>query len=126
MEIETITASYTYKVNHALYGGAAYESSDHFVSLNATLEAGEDPLEATKDLQKTAKELVIKEVGRTITGFSGGQPQQDFEKLLYNTAAQRPIDEDLYTAKRSAWQQWIYDVVRRGTNTNKSDNRPKK
>ena len=125
MEIETITTSYTRKISHALYGGGQYESSDHFVSLSAVLETGEDPIEAHAQLQATAKELVEKSITEEIEGFQGGSvPPAEFFKFLYDYVAGRLTDPEQFDETRkklSPAYRNVIEIIRKARATRKRD-----
>lgn len=120
MEIETITASYTRKINHGLYGGGQYESSDHFCSMSATLEVGEDPTKAHQELKTACMEMVNNAVLDEITSFSGGIPADQFYTYLRDLVARRPIDGETYQKCNKA-QQAILQAAKRGLQMNKRD-----
>lgn len=120
MEVETITSSYTRKLNHALYGGGDYESSDHFVSMTANLEAGEDPTAAYKELNKACEELINEAVEDEITSFTGGVPAAKFYQYLRDLVARRPIEAETYQACNSR-QKAILQAAKRGLQMNKRD-----
>lgn len=119
-EIDTVTSSYSRKVNHALYGGGNYESSDHFVSMTATLEPNEDPIQAEKGLHQTCKEMVTNHVLEEITTFSGGVQTEQFYTYLRDLVARRPIDGEVYY-KCNKMQQDILQAAKKGIQMNKRD-----
>lgn len=121
MELTNITASYTRKLNHALYGGGNYESSDHFVSLSAELEDGEDVLKAHKELKNACEQMVTTAIEDEITSFSGGTTADDFYTYIRDMVARRPIDGDFYEECNQR-QKAILQAVKRGLQMNKRDN----
>lgn len=120
MENLEIVVSYSRKINHALYGGNSYESSDHFCSLKNVIDHEIDPKQAHEELAQLAEELVNARVDAEIAGFQGGIPQQDFETWMYDYVAGRPIDGEVYY-KMSKYQQRLIQVIKRGKATAKRD-----
>ena len=120
MEIETITSSYTRKLNHSLYGGGQYESSDHFCSMSASLEVGEDITTAHSTLKQACMELVNNAVFDEITSFAGGLPADQFYTYLRDLVARRPIDGETYQKCNKA-QQAILQAAKRGLQMHKRD-----
>jgi len=113
MEITNITASYSRKLNHSIYGGVQYESSDHFCSLSADVEIGEDVLAAQKELASLCKTLIEKDIESEIVSFAGGVPPDDFYEYLRNLVARRPIDAETYE-RCSTRQKMILQAAKRG------------
>lgn len=120
MEITNITVSYSRKLNHAYYGGGQYEMSDHFVSLSADVEIGEDVIEAQKQLKEACREMIQKDVEDEITGLSGGLPWDEFELYLRDMVARRPITEEPYNRANKS-QKMILQAAKRGLQMNKRD-----
>lgn len=120
MEIETITASYSQKLNHALYGGGQYENSDHFVSLTASLETGEDVLTAHRELTAIAREMVIKDIENELTSFQSGITADKFYTYIRDLVANRPIDGETYMACNQR-QKAILQAIKRGKQMGKRD-----
>lgn len=121
MEIETITSSYTRKINHSLYGGGAYESSDHFCSMSASVEVGEDVQKAEKELHTMCMEMVNNHVLDEVSSFAGGITADKFYTYIRDMVARRPIDGEVYQACNKA-QKAILQAVKRGLQMNKRDN----
>ena len=123
MELETVTVSYTRKLNHALYGGAQYESSDFFISLNAQIPP-ETPLGGiVSDLQGKAKELVEKATSVEITALQSGLPQSDYETSIRDYVAGRPIGPEPYE-RANAEQQAVLQAIKRGVQMGRRDKKP--
>jgi hypothetical protein len=122
MEINTITTSYSRKINHALYGGGQYESSDHFCSLSAELEVGEDPVVAHKQLAESCRVLVESSLDSEITSFAGGLNAEDFYDYLRDLVARRPIDGEVYY-RCNKRQQAVLQAAKRGLQMSKRDDR---
>lgn len=120
MQLETITASYTRKLNHGLYGGGQYESSDHFCSMSATLDDNDIPQNAYQELHQACKEQVEKAVYDEITSFSGGIPADVFYTYLRDLVARRPIDAETYQ-KCNNTQKAILQAAKKGIQMNKRD-----
>lgn len=121
MEIETITTSHSQKLNNALYGGGQYEMSDHFVSLTASVEVGEDVKEAHRQLTAACKEMVQEDIENTIMSFSGGLTAEKFYNYLRDLVARRPVDADTYQACNTR-QKAILQAAKRGLQMGKRDN----
>lgn len=120
MELETITASHSQKLNNALYGGGQYEMTDHFVSLTASLEVGEDVKDAHKQLTAACREMVQTDIENTIMSFSGGIGAEKFYTYIRDLVAKRPVDADTYAAC-NARQKAILQAIKRGLQMNKRD-----
>ena len=120
MEITSITASFSQKVNNALYGGGSYEMSDHFVSLSADLEIGEDVIASHNDLMKSCREMVQTDIENTITSFAGGITPEKFYTYIRDLTARRPIDGETYQECNGS-QKAILQAIKRGLQMNKRD-----
>lgn len=121
MQITNITASYSRKLNHEYYGGGKFESSDHFVSLAAELDDGEDIITAQKELKAACREMIEQDVADEITGLTGGLPWATFETYLRDLVARRPIDPETYN-QANKQQKMILQAAKRGIQMNKRDN----
>lgn len=121
MEIETITVSHSQKLNNTLYGGGDYEMSDHFVSLTAALEIGEDMVQAHKELSKACRELVQKDLEDSITSFQGGITAEKFYTYIRDLVSRRPIDGETYFECNSR-QKATLQAIKRGLQMEKRDN----
>jgi hypothetical protein len=117
-----VAVSYSRKLNHALYGGNDYESSDFFVSLKLEIEDEEDPKPLHDDLHNTCKEMVDSAVEREIMGFQGGIPASEFKQFMYDYVAGRAIDGERYYSM-SKYQQDLIQTIKRGKATLKRDER---
>ena len=93
MEIDTLTASTSRKINHAIYGGEQFESSDHFVSLSASLEDGEDVVKAHRELMLMCKEMANKSVADEILKLQAGIPWSAFMEVLKTYRLKKTISE---------------------------------
>ena len=107
MEIETVTASTSRKINHAIYGGEQFESSDHFVSLSATLEDGEDVTKAHKELMLICKEMANTSVAEEVLKLQGGLAWDAFFLILKEYRLKKTIDESEFD-KMNRLQKKIY------------------
>lgn len=122
MEISNITASYSRKINHALYGGGQYESSDHFCSLSGEVEIGEDIVASQKQLFELCKTMVETSIEGEISSFAGGLAPEDFYEFLRDLVARRPIDVELYY-RCNRRQQAILQAAKRGLQMAKRDDK---
>jgi len=121
MELETITISKSQKLNNALYGGGQYEMTDHFVSLSASLEVGENLIEAHKELAFMVSDLLEKDMEDTITSFQGGITAEKFYTYIRDLSARRPVDAETYNACNTR-QKAILQAIKRGLQMNTRDN----
>lgn len=121
MEITNITVSKTQKLNHALYNGGNYESSDHFVSLTAEVLENEDVLQKEKALREIATEMLQKALEDEITSFQGGLTAEKFYDYIRDFTANRPIDAETYE-KANTRQKAILQAIKRGKQMLKRDN----
>jgi hypothetical protein len=78
MEIETITASHSRKIQHEHYGGQKFEGTDHFCSMSASVEIGEDVKEVHRELMLACREMVNTSVAHDILKIQGGLGWTDF------------------------------------------------
>ena len=120
MEITTITASFSQKLNNALYNGGNFEMSDHFVSLTADLEVNEDPVTAHKNLMAACREMVQMDIEDTITSFQGGIDAERFYTYIRDLTARRPVDGETYAACNRR-QKAILQAIKRGLQMEKRD-----
>ena len=81
-QITQITVSTSRKLNHAVYGASDYESSDHFVSLGAEVNVGDNIVELHSELTELARELNNKALSRAILKIQGGYSWVDYLELL--------------------------------------------
>jgi len=102
MEIESITASHSRKINHAIYGGEQFESSDHFVSMSASVETGEDLTEAHRELMLACKEMTGVSVANEILKMQGGKPWTEFmEQIRQYRLGNLELTDDVF----QTWNQ---------------------
>lgn len=76
-----VSASYTRKINHDMYGGFPYENSEFFCSIRRQCEKGKEA-EAYRELVALAKEEVVKATASEIQGMMGGLPAKEFQRML--------------------------------------------
>ena len=76
-----ITASYSRKLNHALYGGGDYENSDHFCSMKTETE---EPEEAYIELYNACVDSVTKSIAMEIASWTGDLSQTDTLEWIKN------------------------------------------
>lgn len=112
MEIINITQSYSRKINHAIYGGNQFESSDHFVSLSAEVELGEDVVEVSKNLKEACELIVTRSIEDEISKMEGGIPAQEFESEMYNLVAGRGMDSNKYNSMSQRQKSYIQIIKR--------------
>lgn len=114
MEITNITASASRKINHALYGGEQFESSDHFASLSAAVEEGEDILQAHRELMMACKEMVNTSVSNEILKMQGGIPWNTFMELLKEYRLKRNLNTDMseHAQKMTTLQKSILNEMK--------------
>ena len=75
-----VTASYTRKINHALYGGGDYENSDHFCSMKTETEA--DPSQVYEELHSACVDNVNHSIAKEVANFTEGMTPRKFVELL--------------------------------------------
>ena len=78
-----ITASYSRKLNHALYGGGDYENSDHFCSMKTETEEPED--DSTED---TTMDNFLRMAGSRVAN----REMESFKKQTRNKSGQELND----------------------------------
>ena len=126
MIVTNITKSYSYKLNHSLYGGHQYESSDHFCSLSAEVDESEDLMECSKHLALACEDIVFGSVENQIASFQGGIPVKEFEQFMYDYVAGRVTNPEVFDETRrrlSPSQAKSIDIIRRAKATKKRDNK---
>lgn len=113
MKVDSITASYSRKINHDLYGGGAYESSDHFCSMSAVLDDDENAVDVHRQLFTAAKELVGNSVGEEILKIQPGKSWDKFITLLrdYRLGKLELNDEEYLTWSRD--QRSVYEEFKK-------------
>lgn len=114
MEITNITVSTSKKINHAVYGGEQYESSDHFASLSAAVEDGEDLLQAHRDLMMACKEMVNTSVSNEILKMQGGIPWGTFMEIIKEYRLKRNLNADMseHSQKMTMLQKSILNEMK--------------
>lgn len=120
MEITNITVSSSQKINHELYGGGAYESSDYFVSLVAEVDSNEDVTNVHKELKQATNDLIQTAIEDKISTFNGGVKSEVFYSYLRDLTARRPIDAETYN-DCSVTQKRILQAVKKGIAMHKRD-----
>jgi hypothetical protein len=113
MELTSITVSTSRKVNHSLYGGEQYESSDNFVSLTAEVETGANLIESHRELMLTAKELNNTAVAHDILKLQGGYSWTDFFGLLRDYRLGKLQLTDEVTLKMNQTQKSILEEMKK-------------
>lgn len=94
MEITSITVSTSKKINHAVYGGVQYESSDHFASLSADLDIDEDVTTVHRELMMAVRELVNTSASQEILKMQGGISWEKFFEVMRKYRLNRVLDGD--------------------------------
>ena len=114
MEITNITVSSSKKINHGIYGGGQYESSDHFASLSADVETNEDVLQAHRELMMACKEMVNTSVGNEILKMQGGIPWTNFMEIVREYRLKRNLSADMseQTQKMTMLQRSIINEMK--------------
>lgn len=120
MEITNITVSYSRKINHALYGGGQYESSDHFISLAAEIGSDDDLLAVHDELRTACQERVEIAVLDELTSFQGGITADRFFNYIRDLVANRPIDSETYQECNKS-QKAVLQAIKRGKQMKKRD-----
>lgn len=115
-----VRASYTRKLNHELYGGNSFESSDFHASLELDIPDEEDPSKTYAELYETLKDSVKDAVDKEIMNFQGGIPIQDFKKWVYDYVANRKVEGQIYETM-SPFQKDIIQVIKRGKKAKQGD-----
>jgi len=108
-----IVSSYTRKLNHALYGGNQFESSDFFCSLKITVDDEEDPKEAYHDLQNTCRNMVEDAVEKEILQISGGLPKLEWDAWLTGVVNQKHWGDVETYNRMSPYQKNIAQMLKR-------------
>ena len=54
-----VCRSFSYKLNHELYGGPRYENSDYFASRKSTVPLGDDAAESERIYQECRAEVML-------------------------------------------------------------------
>ncbi|MFZ2523673.1 MAG: hypothetical protein WAW92_04800 [Minisyncoccia bacterium] len=112
MQVLNITQSYSRKINHAIYGGNQFESSDHFVSLSAEVETGEDIVEVSDQLKKACELIVSRSIEDEISKMEGGISAKEFEDEMYNLVAGRGMDSNKYNSMSQRQKSYIQIIKR--------------
>jgi hypothetical protein len=107
-----IAVSYTRKLNHALYGGNQYESSDFFCSLKMEIPDDEDPKGCHADLSATVKQMVENAVENEILDISGGLSPIEWNQWLQNALQKRWGDVETYNSM-SPYQKNIAQMLKK-------------
>lgn len=76
-----VTATYTRKINHDLYGGFPYENSEFFCSIRREVDAGKEA-DMFRELSALAKDEVIRVVADEISGLAGGLLPKEYREVL--------------------------------------------
>jgi len=114
MEITSLTVSTSKKINHAVYGGEQYESSDHFASLSADLEEGEDLITAHRHLMEACRELVNTSASQEILKMQGGISWERFFEVARKYRLNRVLDGDssIESQKMNQLQRQIMNEIK--------------
>ena len=113
MEIETITASHSRKIQHQHYGGKEYEGSDHFCSMSASVETGEDIAEAHRELMMGCREMVNTSMAYDILKIQGGMGWSDFMAQLRDyRLGKLELNDDIFHSWTEQ-QKAIYEEMKK-------------
>jgi hypothetical protein len=107
-----IAVSYTRKLNHALYGGNQYESSDFFCSLKMEIPDDEDPKGIHDDLSQTCKSMVENAIENEVLDISGGLSPQEWSQWLTNALQKKWGDVETYNSM-SPYQKNIAQMLKK-------------
>lgn len=121
MEVTTITASYSRKINHEIYGGGRFESSDRFVSLSAEVHDMDSIVDVYAQLRTACEDMVNESLAADMASFGGGLTPQEFNDYLQALVARRPIDAETYQ-RANANQKAILQAAKRGLKMEQRDN----
>lgn len=112
-----MVVSYARKINHDLYGGSPYESSDHFCSLKSVIDVLDEKSikEAHEELSQTAQELVQARVEMEMMDMTAGLSKREFNEFLDAYLENRAVSVETYN-KMSVYQKGIIQVVKRSKN----------
>lgn len=111
-ETMEITASYSRKLNHKVYGGQEYESSDHFCSAKIEVSDEEDPQKVYNDLHEQCQLGVMQSMRNEITGIAGGLQVKVFNAWLDNYLANKNVSADEYASMSTAQKEIIQAIKR--------------
>lgn len=117
-----IAVSYSRKLNHALYGGNNFESSDFFCSLKLELEDETDPKGVHDDLSKNCKEMVDQAVEREILEINGGLPKVEWDSWLTTVINGKGWGTSTQYERMSAYQRNIAQMLKRAASRAKYKN----
>lgn len=112
-----IAVSYTRKLNHALYGGNQFESSDFFCSMKLDVPDDEDPSKAYADLQGVCKTTVDDAVEKEILGIGGGLTPVEWNAWLQGALKKQWGDVETYN-KMSPYQKNIAQMLKKAYKRN--------
>lgn len=112
MTLESITASYSRKIQYEHYGGSKFEGSDHFCSMSASLDEGEDPTEAHRELMLACREMANTSASYDILKIQGGVQWQEFIAVLRSIRLGEGLDETVYNSWNEL-QKSIYNEFKK-------------
>lgn len=104
-----ITTSYSRKLNHDLYGGNPYESSDFFCSITKEVEEEEKKKEI-KQLYMFVKSQVDERANKEIAGLLGGMSPREFKHVLDNYIENTTLTSDQYERMSKGQQNIIQEI----------------
>lgn len=107
-----IAVSYSRKINHSLYGGSDYESSDHFCSISASVPR-EDFQKEYRELRTRAKLEVDQSASLEIESLSGGLPKKQFDTMLTQFINNKKWGTAEDYEMMSPTQQDLFQIIKR-------------
>jgi hypothetical protein len=113
-----IAVSYSRKLNHALYGGNQYESSDFFCSLKMEIPDDEDPKGIHTDLSATCKNMVEDAIENEVLDISGGLTPSEWNQWLQDALKKNWGNVETYN-RMSPYQKNIAQMLKKAFKRNK-------
>ena len=110
-----ITGSYSRTINHAHYGGAQFENSNHFFSVKGYIQEGEDPKACARELNKMARQFVEESIETEIMNMTdGSMSKKEFDNIMVDVLAGKPIVGDpAMVETMTTAQRFIFQYVKR-------------
>ena len=115
-----VVASYSRKLNHQMYGGQAFENSDHFCSIKLQIDEKIDPQKAYQDLHEQCQQGVMQSIGNEITGIAGGLHIKIYNAWLDRYLIDGTGQADEYELM-SPMQKEVVQAIKRSKKRTKND-----